>query len=272
VLLSSYDLRDYNVYTWNSVLLRWELSDTPFLLDSLKVLFGDDFDPEQYDSESNYLSSGGNLYYFRPQDWNISDPYDEKSIHKVYPNADLNDPADTTAEGLHRFYEYEYVIEGLLPSIPYYVTVTAFDYGSRRIALSSLESAFNVNAVKAYALPSDEIVEKNALKAGVYPNPYRIDGNYARRGFENRDRNKSSERARAVNFFNLPNKCTIRIFTIDGDLVKEIVHDEPDGSPTAQIETWNLISRNTQAVVTGLYIWQVESEMGDQVGKLVIMK
>jgi hypothetical protein len=272
VLLSSYDLRDYNMYVWDPILLRWQISDTPFLLDSLKAFFGADFDPEQYDSENNYFDADTNLYYFRKQDWNISDPFDESGIHKVYPNADLNNPGDTTEEGYHRFYEYEYVIEGLLPSIPYYVTVTAFDYGSRKIALSSLESAYNVNAVKAYALPGDEMVEKRGLNVSVYPNPYRIDGNYAGRGYENRDRNKSSERARAVNFINLPSNCTIRIFTIDGDLVKEIIHDQPSGSPRAQIETWNLITRNTQAVVTGLYIWQVESEMGDQIGKLVIMK
>ena len=33
-----------------------------------------------------------------------------------------------------------------------------------------------------------------------------------------------------------------------------------------------MITRNTQAIVTGLYYWVVESEYGNQVGKLVILK
>ncbi len=35
---------------------------------------------------------------------------------------------------------------------------------------------------------------------------------------------------------------------------------------------WNLITRNTQAVKTGIYIWTVESRFGTDVGKLVIIK
>jgi hypothetical protein len=35
---------------------------------------------------------------------------------------------------------------------------------------------------------------------------------------------------------------------------------------------WDLISRNTQAVVSGIYLYSVESESGNQVGKFVIIK
>jgi len=110
------------------------------------------------------------------------------------------------------------------------------------------------------------------LKVIVYPNPYRIDGGYARAGYENRDRTKAAERTRAIHFANLPKVCTIRIYSIDGDLIQEINHNRPDGGPGSQQEVWNVISRNTQAVVTGIYLWHVESEMGEQIGKLVIMK
>ena len=57
-----------------------------------------------------------------------------------------------------------------------------------------------------------------------------------------------------------------------GDLVQEIDHYRPDGGPDAQHETWNMLSRNTQAITTGIYIWVVTSEMGEQIGKLVIIK
>ena len=166
----------------------------------------------------------------------------------------------------------EYEITDLEPSIPYYVAVTSYDFGSRKLAISSLESSPNTNAILVYPLPSTEVVEESAIPVSVYPNPYRIDGGYAKAGYENRDRLKSAARTRIINFANLPNVCTIRIYTVSGDLVSQIDHNDPDGSPMSQHESWNLISRNTQAVVTGIYLWHVQSAMGEQVGKLVIIK
>jgi hypothetical protein len=234
--------------------------------------FGPDLNIDMYDTPQRSIFKNGVAYYFVAQDWNASELSDPHGIHYLYADANPDDPGDTTIEGYHRSYEYEYFIENIEPSRPYYVSVTAFDYGSRKISLSSLETSPNINAVKAYAMANTEIVEEQGLGVKVFPNPYRIDGGYARAGYENRDRTKSAERSRAINFFNLPKICTIRIFSVDGDLVKQIDHYCPEGGPTAQHEKWNLISRNTQAVVTGIYIYQISSEMGEQLGKLVIIK
>ncbi len=272
VLVASYDRENYNIYTFDPGRRRWNISPTPVSRDSIDILFGTDFNPNLYLRPEESYFKNGIAYYFSVQDWNqdnLSDPY---GIHRVYPNADLNDPSDTTETGDHRYYEYEYLIENLQPSKPYYVSVTAFDYGSRRIALSSLETAPGLNDIMAYPLPSSKIVEEQALKVGVYPNPYRINSGYARNGFENRDRTKSAERSRAIHFINLPKVCTIRIFSIDGDLIQQIEHNRPEGGPDSQHERWNIISRNTQAVVTGIYLYHVSSEMGEQIGKIVIIK
>jgi hypothetical protein len=83
--------------------------------------------------------------------------------------------------------------------------------------------------------------------------------------------NFNEDRTRSIHFINLPHKCTIRIFTIDGDLVREIQHDAPVGAPQSSHERWDLITRNTQAVVSGIYYYSVESEFGSQIGKLVII-
>lgn len=272
VLLASYDRENYNIYTWDGLVQRWYLSETPVTMDSLRIRFGPDFIPGDYDSPSSPYASDGTFYYFTEQDWNTSDLSNPHLIHKMYPDARPDDVSDTTDEGYLRYYEYEYVLENIEPSRPYYVTVTAFDFGSRKIALSSLESAPNNNAVLTYALPSTDIVEDEGLRVQVYPNPYRIDGGYASVGYENRERIRSAERSRAIHFYNLPAVCKIRIFTVSGDLVKEIDHYYPEGSPEAQHEAWDVISRNTQSVVTGIYIYQVSSKMGEQMGKLVIMK
>jgi hypothetical protein len=272
VLLAGYDRDNYNIYTFDPVYQRWNISPTPVPRDSIDILFGFDFDPYLYTRPEESYFKNGIAYYFTPQDWNQDDLTNPREIHRIYPDANLDNPSDTTEDGYHRYYEYEYIIDEIQPSVPYYVSVTAFDFGSRKFALSSLESSKNVNYESAYALPSTQVVENEGLNVGVYPNPYRIDGGYARVGYENRERTRSAERSRAIHFYNLPDVCKIRIYSIDGDLIQEIDHYRPDGGPDAQHESWNLISRNTQAVVTGIYIWHVESKMGEQLGKLVIIK
>ena len=113
------------------------------------------------------------------------------------------------------------------------------------------------------------------LKVAVYPNPYRIDGRYAEEGFEGitlAERSQPADRNRRIHFYNLPPTCTIRIFTLDGDLIREIIHDFSPADPLSTHETWDMITRNTQLVVSGLYYWTVESSDGNvQIGKLVVI-
>jgi hypothetical protein len=277
VLLTSFDLDDYKVYEFIELYdtLYWDQISLPITRDSLRTLYGSEFDPNDYNDEFHYFTDPytGKLYYFVPQDWNQSDLTNPDLIHKVYPEALKFDSSDTTDEGFLRYYEYEFVIPNLQPSVPYYFSVTAFDYGSLNVDLGALESSPLINAVLEFPLPSAETVEEEGLGVIVYPNPYRAaDGGYAEAGYENRDRTRSAERSREIHFANLPKVCTIRIFSIDGDLIKQIDHNEPEGGPGSQEEVWNVISRNTQAVVTGIYLWHVESDMGEQLGKLVIIK
>lgn len=276
ILMTSYDIEDYRVFEFFQRVdtAGWAQMDAPVRGDSLRKRYGQDFNPLNYYNEFNYYEDpySGKYLYFLRQDWNQSDLDDPLLIHKVFPTASREDSSDTTEEGWLRYYEYEYEIPNLQPSVPYYFSVTAFDYGSLKIDLGALESSPMINAIEEFALPSAESVEERGLGVIVYPNPYRIDGEYARAGYENRDRTKSAERSRRIHFANLPRICTIRIFTVSGDLVKEIGHYYPDGGPASQHEEWNVISRNTQAVVTGIYIWHVESEMGEQIGKLVVIK
>jgi hypothetical protein len=274
VQLASYDLNDFKILEFDPILRSWNQVGIPIVLDSLQKLYGSIFSPAIYYDEFHYFTDPytNKQLYFMPQDWNSSDLTNPLGIHKVYPRALKDDPGDTTEEGYLRYYEYEYVVPNLEPSVPYYFAVTAFDFGSLKVGLGSLETSPQTNAIQEYPLPSADDVEAQQLKVTVYPNPYRIDGGYANAGYENRDRTKSAERTRAINFANLPKICTIRIFSPTGDLIKQIDHNRPDGGPGSQHEIWDVISRNTQAVVTGIYLWHVQSAMGEQVGKLVIIK
>jgi hypothetical protein len=58
----------------------------------------------------------------------------------------------------------------------------------------------------------------------------------------------------------LPNKCTITVFTVSGEKVRELSHDSSiDGNLW-----WDLRSYNNQEVAPGLYIYAVETPSGNK--------
>ncbi len=180
---------------------------------------------------------------------------------------------EMTDDGYFKYYMYEFNMTGLLPSQKYYFSVTAFDFGSPASDLASLETRPNKNYIAEYALNQNSQVEAKGLNVVVFPNPYRGDANYKDIGFfEGRGlENPPDERIRRIRFANLPHKCTIRIFSLDGDLIREIDHDMPKDYPLSMYDEWDLITRNTQMVVSGIYYFSVESEYGSQIGKIVII-
>ncbi|MEW6412377.1 MAG: hypothetical protein AB1483_07875 [Candidatus Zixiibacteriota bacterium] len=285
-VVASYDIEDYNKLVYNPNKLPeagYELRDIPFTIDSLRILYGDDFTPLSYSIAQPYRMPGfpDSMFYFTPQDYNVSELGVSTRIEKVYPdqpypsNLDpsLADPDELTEESLLKYFEYELTIDSLQPTIEWWVNVTAFDFGSPESGLQALESAKSAGAQAAYPLASSSEVAARGLKAYVYPNPYRGDADYREQGYEGRmDADRPDDRVREIHFANLPPKCTISIYTLDGDLVRQLEHDKSPDDPEASHEIWNMITRNTQMVASGLYYWVVESEDGEaQVGKLVII-
>ncbi len=296
-VLSSYDKENYNRWIWNSARGLWELKEIPFSLEELRVIYDDaGFDPNLYPREHPF-NHFDTAFYFSAQFNNQSDLTDTLLIHKVYPDephptqlnidtAQVYYEEELTPDGLFfKYYEYEYVFRNLLPSQLQYIAVTAFDFGSPKSGLPPLENPPNRNFIAEYPQNTAAYVEEQGLDVIVYPNPYRVDGNYSANGFEARNYiaysgyddslvaqlDLNEDRTRSIHFANLPHKCTIRIFTIDGDLVREIEHESALGAPQSGHERWDLITRNTQSVVSGIYYYSVESDSGNQVGKLVII-
>ncbi len=283
-LVASHDREDYNRFLLKQTapgVFSWVLTEIPFTLDSLRKAFDDPiFDPNNHPLTNPY-QFGDSLFYFEPQDFNSSELNLPKGIRRVYPDADPP-PSDTAlwteelvtwehGDRLPKYYEYEYELENLLPTIPYYVAVTAFDFGSPKAGLLSLETSPYNDFVMEYPQVSSDTAMAQGLEVFVYPNPYRIDADYASMGYENREQ-IDPERARRIHFMNLPRVCTISIYSLDGDLIKRLEHSYPEGGPGAMHESWDLITRNTQAVVSGLYYFVVESSQRTQIGKLVIIK
>jgi hypothetical protein len=69
-------------------------------------------------------------------------------------------------------------------------------------------------------------------------------------------------------FTNLPNPCTLRIYTVRGDLVKTI--DVPAG--TGGIVSWNQQTDFGQFAESGIYVFHVDSPLGKKIGKFAIIR
>lgn len=75
---------------------------------------------------------------------------------------------------------------------------------------------------------------------------------------------------RHLDFVGLPRaRSTIRIYTLAGDFVVQLDHDGTGGDGSAE---WNLISRNGQDVESGIYLFTVDSPLGRQVGRFVVIR
>jgi len=201
--------------------------------------------------------------YFEPHDWNagfdeiIADPEYRKMV-------DLESPPDTA----DHYWDYKYEIE-IFSGEPSYFAVTAYDVGSPKSGLSSLEGSKLANAALVYPYDEPEAVRKKGSPVVVYPNPYRIDGDY----YPEYEKGNWSFDKR-LRFVNLPTQCIIKIYTLDGDLVRVLNHDRAEDDLDATYHYWDLVSRNTQAVVSGIYLFTVEDRNTGEtrVGKFVIIK
>jgi len=75
-----------------------------------------------------------------------------------------------------------------------------------------------------------------------------------------------------LNFVGLPSECTIKIYTLAGDLVREIHHSDA-GSPLSQgREAWDAKTAHGDPAASGVYLWRVDSSVDGKNGKLMIIR
>lgn len=122
---------------------------------------------------------------------------------------------------------------------------------------------FRLEAQSAYIEKNQ--AQKDLENIKVVPNPYR---GFAK--FEVKSIYDSGRAPRLLQFTHLPNKCTIRIFTINGELVDTIEHESALNDGTAY---WDMLSKDNLAISYGIYIYHVEAPgIGEKVGKFAIIK
>jgi len=170
------------------------------------------------------------------------------------------------------YYHYEFVNESVKNGWLNYYAVTAFDRGDPAANLGSLESSIYGNRVYVYpgTNPNDESL---GWEPTVYPNPYRGQAEWDDYG----------SRERMIWFQGLPQKAEIRIFTLSGDPVDVLFHDEDySGGDVNNINSnqnpllsggehaWDLITQYNQAIASGLYLFTVEdlNSQSESFGKI----
>ena len=75
---------------------------------------------------------------------------------------------------------------------------------------------------------------------------------------------------RRIDFVNLPNSCKISIFTVSGQLVRNINHETNSNKSRA---SWDLRTNDGLEISHGVYLWVVEVPgVGKKLGRLAVIK
>ena len=102
------------------------------------------------------------------------------------------------------------------------------------------------------------------LEPYVVPNPY-----VAAASFEPERFAVSGRGDRRMEFRGLPQNCTIRIYTVRGELVQTLRHD---GGNDGMVP-WDLRTKDNLDVAPGLYVFHVDGgPAGTHLGKFAIIK
>lgn len=184
---------------------------------------------------------------------------------------------------------YSFVDTGVKNGFLYFYSVTAFDSTDVGVTESRRSAVESEGVVPQAETKKDQSVT-------VVPNPYRGYANIQQRPSSwDLTPNSTDPTGTHIDFYGMPaGTWTLRIFTISGDLVQEIHSGDAvneslrapvtDGTTTRpgytrQQDTandgqasWNLISRNGQDIVSGIYLFTVDSNEGIQRGKFVVIR
>ena len=174
-------------------------------------------------------------------------------------------PIDTILVGDVNYLKNEkYVYSDLSVTIgqSYYYALTSFDNGKPSWTgvqtinnIPPLETSIFANRLSlpfTTTLPAKD----NLNDVLVVPNPYVENIN---------DINAINE---GIQFVNIPNPCTIRIYTMRADLVKTI---DVNGV-TGAIASWDLVTDYGQIAKSGIYLYHIDYKDGNKIGKFAVVK
>lgn len=117
------------------------------------------------------------------------------------------------------------------------------------------EDAKIVFRVNANAPKNDKYTEKQLDQCKIVPNPFYVTHQGVKSPYDAK-----------VYITRLPEQCTIKIYTINGDLIKTIEHNEYTSTDRAneEVEVWDLLSKNNQRVQSQTMVAIISTPNGEQ--------
>lgn len=132
------------------------------------------------------------------------------------------------------------------------------------------KKAFNRNDVYEFTMKGNdiEIIKAKSDMDNIFtvPDPY-----IAVSSLERKVINEEEGRGdRRIDFVNLPNECTISIFTTSGRLVRKLEHNSISNNSR---KSWDLRTKDGLEISHGIYFWVVEAPgIGTKTGRLAVIK
>ncbi|RKY25193.1 MAG: hypothetical protein DRP79_06890, partial [Planctomycetota bacterium] len=203
----------------------------------------------------------------------FSNPNIEIAEYKLYRsfNAAGQDPQGnpdyqllgTFEQQANKTYSYVDDDQALVNGWKVYYAITVVDQLSGELAeilgAGKQESEPTFSLANSVTPRTDALAlnQRDVLKIRVVPNPF-----YAHASWD------ISPTEKHVQFINLPGTCTIRIFTISGNLVNVLQHTNGTGT-----ENYNLRNRFGEPLASGIYYYVVTDRSGDkETGRFVVVQ
>jgi hypothetical protein len=194
------------------------------------------------------------------------------------------DVIDSVGLGDQTGLRFSYVDTTVHPGRTYWYAVTSYSvpgvWGSPTplsgdpfaVKTAPIESRLHENAVR---LPLGFDPASSRDEVLVVPNPYRGDNKYpggsGLPAFEAAFQGDNG----IIWFIHLPAKAKIRVFSLVGDEIAIIDHDDArraaSGLALGQ-EEWRIVAAGGRPLAPGLFVFSVESDFGTQIGKFVILR
>ena len=191
-------------------------------------------------------------------------------------------------------YTYQFIDENIIDGFEYTYSVVAYDMGVEPPFKTKYIDIHDGNHIVQidtnYSNPSKwadpdgyasienskgtTILDKNFVKiySGVKPSNNFKNVKVVPNPYLARSRFNESEHLRRIRFINISEKCNIKIFTINGELVASINHNDSNSGSTF----WDLRTINNQEASPGLYIFQIIDEIHinhePYIGKFAIVR
>ncbi len=149
-------------------------------------------------------------------------------------------------------------LETVLNGFPYWYAVVTWDWSEdHQQVLSPLDSIIYWHRV----IPSVPPDSRGVGNVTVVPNPYVL-----RAGWEIDDSK--------LMFINVPEDATISIYDATGGFVDAVRPDRYsyDESKKQGSAEWNLRNADGRGIASGIYIYHVESKLGESVGRFIVVR